>query len=222
MPQGSQRADQANVVHLAVVLQQQQLLGSEGAVADPDVRVPGEGEDVLDVKLQLVDLPPRQLLDEALEGPQLGHLAARAVVVNAATGVDGLIVDRAGRRLSAVGDEQVAQGGHGVVGPGVVGRDDVDAAGGDGDAVRLGGGQVDRPADSHRRRAHDAPLGPGGQAHRRQVVGQHAQRQHVFLPPAGEHRLGGPAETAAASGELLHGDQQFGVNALGHRGVLLK
>ena len=78
---------------------------------------------VFHVKLKLVDLPVSKMLDECLERRKLRHLAACAVVVDAATREVGPVFDDAGRDRAGMCPQQLAQRLDGVVSAGIALRE---------------------------------------------------------------------------------------------------
>jgi len=93
MPEAGQRGDQLDVARGAIFIQPQDVFGRKRGGARADARVAAEGERVLDVELQLVDLIPGELVRQFEEAFELRHAAARHIIVDAAILEVGPVVE---------------------------------------------------------------------------------------------------------------------------------
>jgi len=123
----------------AVGIQQQDLLAGEGRGAGPHLGMGAVGEGVLHVKLELVDLPPRQPVDQVHHSGEGGHAVAADVEHHAARGEVGPVRDRQGGQVRAALPDDLAQRAHTVEDARRVRPGDGDAAWRDVEPVALGG-----------------------------------------------------------------------------------
>ena len=207
VPETGERPDQPHVMPPAMVRQRAEIIGREGTVSRADGRMARKAENVLDVKLEFVRFPSRELLDQGLEGFQPRHFAARTIVIDAAAGKVRRIADDARGDLPAVERHEVAQRLDGVVSACVGGGANLHAAGADRHLVGF------RPGD--RRIAADADVGgfafaqdPRADAELPKVVGELAEGQGVGRCCARERRRLRHAKDAARSLEMPHRDEQ--------------
>ena len=144
--QGVLVGDELHPARPGVGLDGPQVVGAVGVGVAPHLVVARVGEGVLGVELELVELPPRQAVDEGEQRLELRHPVARHVQHDAAHRQVGPVLDAAGGEhavglaLGGVGRvAQLGQRGPGVAQAGGVGSGDAHAVVVDGQAVALGG-----------------------------------------------------------------------------------
>lgn len=132
------------------------FFGGEGGCVIVHLRVLAEFEVVFDVELELVDFQAGKIVDELEEGFEGGDFAAGAIVVDAAVGEVGMIVDSEARQFEGffaggVGGltEDLGESLEGVKGAGRRAGLDVDAGFADDETIGLlvGEGFIDVGAE---------------------------------------------------------------------------
>ena len=110
MPEAVLVGAQLDAVQRAPVVELPDVGGGDRRGVSPDLLVPGIGEGVLGVELQVVDLPARQPGDELAQLAHGRHAVAADVQHHPAGGEVRLIADQQARQAGAVLGHQLRQG----------------------------------------------------------------------------------------------------------------